>query len=620
LLVAPGWLVLDLLGLRRDRDAAEQTALAVGASLALAVVAMLWTTVAGVRWLRWPTVIVFCVGVVACIWRWPRGHRSKPSAAGGWPSDRGIGAAWPAWAVFATFVFALAVRLAMVRDLVAPAWVDSVHHALLASRIADLGGLSADLGPALATVSNTYHPGYHVIAALFTWLTDLGLPQAMLLLGQVLNALMVPAVYLLAVSLTADRGVGAAAALVTGLVSTYPAIYTNWGRYTQLAGLLVLCAAAALTLRALDSAGSSRPSRRAHVLLAALVIAGLALTHYRVLGFFVCLVAAYLLGQRYGRHTRWPVVRRDLATLSVIGIVALLVAGPWLARVARDLWFPELTRWPDPDPAKYNRFAWEYLTLGYGQQLLALAAVGAAWGVFRRARVVLTIIMWVALLLLMAAYGPAGLRLGSVVNYSSVEMVLFLPVSILVGYLAKELWTAWSESLPAAWLPFWRASAVVAAGAVALFGARSMLPTVGMETALVRRADLTAMAWIRDEVPAEATFLVNPAPWYPGACVGTDGGYWIAPVTGRRTLPPPALYAWGSFDRIEAVDRLCQGVLRYASDAERLAVLARANGISHVYLGPRGGPISASALVSSPRWTAVYARDGVRVFALVPEG
>ena len=62
----------------------------------------------------------------------------------------------------------------------------------------------------------------------------------MLILGQVLNALMIFPVYLLTNKLVKDKTAGIVAAFIIGLITVMPAYYTSWGRYTQLAGLLVL--------------------------------------------------------------------------------------------------------------------------------------------------------------------------------------------------------------------------------------------------------------------------------------------------------------------------------------------------------------------------------------------
>ena len=77
-------------------------------------------------------------------------------------------------------------------------------------------------------------------------------PQAVLLFGQMVNAATVPVAYLLAQRLTGRAWAGVLAALVTGLVSLMPAYYVNWGRYTQLAGQLILPVLMILTVETVE--------------------------------------------------------------------------------------------------------------------------------------------------------------------------------------------------------------------------------------------------------------------------------------------------------------------------------------------------------------------------------
>jgi len=180
-----------------------------------------------------------------------------------------------------------AVRMLAIRDLAAPAWVDSVHHTVVAPIIGETGRVPATYAPYVAVQQATYHFGFQADVAFFHWLTGLSLPQAMLIFGQVLNGLMALQVYLFASWLGVNRRGAFLAALIVGLVSTMPAYYVSWGRYTQLAGLAILPVAAVLTVRA------ARQLRKRTWALALLTLGGLTLTHYRVLAFYVCLMGAY---------------------------------------------------------------------------------------------------------------------------------------------------------------------------------------------------------------------------------------------------------------------------------------------------------------------------------------
>jgi hypothetical protein len=66
------------------------------------------------------------------------------------------------------------------------------------------------------------------------------------------NAATVPVAYLLAQRLTGRAWAGVLGALVTGLVSLIPAYYVNWGRYSQLAGQVILPVLMILTMETVE--------------------------------------------------------------------------------------------------------------------------------------------------------------------------------------------------------------------------------------------------------------------------------------------------------------------------------------------------------------------------------
>jgi hypothetical protein len=226
-LAAPGWLLLDFSGLRRRFDGGEQAALSIGLSLAVIPILMLWTSTLGMRWSRGAVLGAAVLLAALLLWRVLRHARSFRFG-------------WTGVILAGVFVFSLVVRLMMVRDLVAPAWVDPVHHALITRLILEGGSFPVSYAPYVELGPTVYHAGYHSAQAVFQWLSGLDLPDGMLIFGQVLNAASVFAVYLLTTSLTGDKRAALLAAWIAGLFTPMPAYYVSWGRYTQLAGLLIL--------------------------------------------------------------------------------------------------------------------------------------------------------------------------------------------------------------------------------------------------------------------------------------------------------------------------------------------------------------------------------------------
>jgi hypothetical protein len=625
LLLLPGWLLLDLAGLCRSFDLGEQVALATGLSVALVPVVLVWTGRVGLHWRQPAVVIAAALLVMLGAWRLLRRQIRGRDLESRTASRESIG--WR-WALAGIFALSLAVRLAMVRDYTVPAWVDSVHHALIAQLIVDEGSLPATYAPFIQADTASYHAGFHSLVATFHWLSGLDVARALLLLAQVLNALVVPAAYLLAKELTGDRIAGLVAALVVGLFSPMPAYYASWGRFTQLAGLLMLPVALVLTKRALillplpETAAGRQGVRndgkrwewmRAS-LLATLALSGLILTHYRVAAFFGCLLLAYLVGQRYGRGVRWRHLASDGWRVGLMGWGALVLTLPWFVPTLTTLWLPKLQTWSGTDPAAFSDFSWRYLTLGNGSYVLVLALVGLAWALALRRRFALTLLLWVGLLFVLASMGIWGLPGGGFVNYVSVEISLFFPLSVLVGYALSQLLAAWQSAVPAQWSGAFRGVVVLLFGMVVLYGAWALLPILNADTVLMRQADEPAIDWIRESTPGDARFLVNPAPWSAYMYAGHDGGYWISPLARRQTVPPPVLYGLGSREEIDAINRVCAAVGNLAQDPAALWSLLRKWGITHLYIGARGGVLSAKALDNSEYFSTVYTGDGAWVF------
>ena len=628
LLLLPGWLLFDLVGLGQHFEGGEKAALAVGLSLAIVPMLLLWTTVAGVNWNRLAVVgaVAFLSGVAG--WRSLRGLMGKsgvgrPILSTLWRELKSRWWGLEMWTLIGILLLSLAVRLIMVRDLAGPAWVDSVHHALISQLIVDTGALPTTYTPLVAVDMATYHPGFHSVVAAFHWLSGLDIPGALLLTGQVLNALMVIATYLLAKEMTGDGIAGLVAALVVGLFSPMPAYYASWGRYTQLAGLLILPAALVLARRLLIPEHVTRQTMggRLHnvrlLALAAIALGGLVLTHYRVTAFYGGFLLAFLVVGRSDPGSYWQKLKGSSLRLGLLTITAATLTLPWLLPTWTALWLPKLFAWSGGEPSAYIDFSWDHLLPGQGKYVVALALTGLGLALVRRQRFAITLMVWVVLLLLLASLGPLGLPGGGFVNFVSIEIMLFLPMAVLGGYLVSQFLTAWREILLPRQEAMYRGTISAIAIAVALLGAWTLPSILNADNVLLREADRQAMAWIQENTPEDARFLVNPLYWSNHLYTGNDGGYWIGPLAGRQTIPPPLLYGLGSEAEIAAINDACASVIARAEDAEALWILLQDLGVSHVFIGARGGVLSVQVLEDSDRYHSLYAQDGVWVFQVL---
>jgi hypothetical protein len=593
----------------------------------------------------------------------------------------------------------------MIRNISAPPWVDSVHHALITRLIMENGLFPSDYFPYLDIPVNAYHTGFHSVLAVFHWASGLDLLQGILIFGQVLNTLLLAGVYFFTTSLTKDRQAGVFAALIAGIFSPMPAYYTSWGRYTQLAGLAIMIAASGMILhffsnqfrpRDIFSKQCIRFSWRT-ITLVTILSAGLFLTHLRVVTFYALLLAALLLVRGVGSYQlnlgvgdwiqnrlsavrgRFPKSVTNLPTnhapnysqahylgqlnaqlsdstqippdrlattgetrsslpkprvpiikwtpnldemasesflLVLVALLACLLVLPNLIPTLGELVIPKLRAWSSGEPASaFNDFNWAFLTTAWGRQVLVLAGLGLIIGILSARRYALVFLIWVAWMFLLSNLDALGLPGANLVSDLSVEIILFLPISCLAGVFVSVL----TETLIHAFPQPYRRLTYTLVGLVAVifsfWAARSLATILNPVTFLYRPQDRLGIDWIAENIPEGETVAINPFSWGYGLYAGNDGGYWIAPLTGHPTLPPPVIYGLtNSLDYFSQIDRTSQAVLENGSDPPALYAALKGADIQYIFTGERGGPIDADALRASPLFENLFEAQGVAVF------
>lgn len=638
LLFAPGYLLERALPGPRPPTVAR---LAVWLALSLSVVPLLyqWAWVARLPLgdlALWGTAAALAAAALAAAWRDLGSPLPPASPEGVWA------AALTAAIVGATVV----IRLAHIEGLALPPWVDSVHHALMVRLAAETGSAPVSLEPYMPVRDLPYHWGYHVVIATAMRLGGTGLPETLLLSGQLLNALHALTAASLAVALWRRPAAGPVAALVAGLVSLMPAYYLSWGRYTQLAGLLMVPGLAVIWQQGLAGRG------RGWWAAAALALAGLNLVHFRVLLLAGALLAALSLAWAVG--TPWAALRGRVAAALAAILAAVALTAPWLALLAGRALLPALADGGLAGGGSYNALNEGLLWAEPNRLLAALAMAGGLVGLALRRAAAATLALWVGLMALMAnpwllAYllVALGLALGGaavarrspalvgaglalllsaalgpppyfwLITNDVVAISLFLPFAALIGGGAAVLYGRLGALGPAAAraLPWAWAVALAAAG---VWGASAMGSRVlNQTTVLARPADRAAIAWAAASTPPDARFLVNAAPWLPTARRGADGGWWLLPLAGRATTMPPVLYVYGPPDYVARVNAVADAVIGYAPGREQAILdLIAAEGVTHIYLTEGVGPLTAAIFAGRPGFTQVYAQDGVTIFAV----
>jgi hypothetical protein len=520
------------------------------------------------------------------------------------PSD------WPRNLVLIIGVAAiLAWRFYQVKDLVLPAWVDSLHHVLIVQVILQNGGVPATLDPVLP-VPFYYHFGFHVLAAVFAFWSGLPAQQAVLVIGQVLNAGVALSIYRLGASLWGDWRRAGTAALLAGFVSQMPAYYVTWGRYTLLAGLVLLPLAMAVSIDLVHQRGP----RRLQIIQLGLLTGGVLLAHYfaaLLLALFLLFLGAQTLWgdmreHRGFRSAQWP------ALLGTAGGGAVL-ASPWILRVWH--FSKESVKVQAISPAQpvdavyfpnYLSYLWRMAGPNRNYLLLALALLGLillVWHSRGRALAGWTIVLGLISL-------PWGIHLNPFRPDHAV-IVLFLPVTLL----ATDFLFTVGERIQRGGL----ASAAKVGLAAALlsllvWGVWETRDILNPTTVLASEADLDAIHWIEVNTPPNARFFINVTHWQYGIYRGVDGGWWIDLLTGRETMLPPVMYALGDSEYYNRINSWAEQASHVEGCTDGFKDLIRAAGLTYIFLGKEPGALRPDEVSACPYLSMVYQQGGVSIY------
>lgn len=593
-LIVPGWAWLSIFP-SQGSDLLERLAEAAGVSMAISAALALVAFLLGGRL----TSLFIAGGYGLCLLLIVAGQWRRAAARLDWGALAGLGG----------FAALLVWRFYQARELVVPAWVDSVHHVFIIQKILENGGIPADLGPQMP-VAFFYHFGFHVLAAAYTLLARLDAAQAVLWLGQMLNALAALSIYRLGVVLWADRRRAALAGLLAGFVLQMPAYYLTWGRYTLLSGLVILPLAMAAALE-LDSAARRGAAPWGTALRLALLTASACLSHYLAAGLLALFV---IVLSAAGLREAWQ--KRRLAALPwrMLGAAALggLLAAPWLWRtwmLGSRLASLEMAAPPLEDA--FSSLTSLYNLLGPARnRLLLLLALPGLFLALRRPRL-RPLAVWAGLLALLCL--PWGPRFNPF-RPDQIAIVLFLPAALLLS----ELLFAASQALGRIWRPRGgQAALLLATLGLLAWGMAETRNILNPSTVLATQADLNALQWVTLNTPSAARFFINPRLWQTASYRGVDGGYWLLPLTGRQSMLPPVIYGWGPRWLVRQVNDWAGRALRLTGCTPAFWALADEAKLDYVYIKEGYGSLQPSALAGCERLLLVYRKEGVYIYEIL---
>jgi hypothetical protein len=385
-------------------------------------------------------------------------------------------------------------------------------------------------------------------------------------------------------------------------------------------------------------------------------LGGLALTHYRVLIIAVLFIAAYLiLAVRSGRlgelirKTFWVGAGAGLLFLPwfihvfagrIMRILAVKVSTPAVPASGAA---PQFSALGDP-LASLPAWMWLLLPLAIG------------WGLWRREKGAALVSLWWFISLLAANPQWLGLPGAGTIDGYTVMIATYFPASIILGASAGWLIQIFEKRISSPtygnitggesrkrWPDIAGGIAGIRNGqallavllllgvlGIGLYGARERIRDLHpVEFALVTRPDIRAAAWIQENIPAQARFLVNAFfAFNDTTVVGSDAGWWLPLLAKRSTTLPPINYAFevhpqaGSEPLINTLTRKIQE--KGLEDSEVLEWLKELE-VTHIYIGQQQGRVNYTGpygfdpqqLLKSHHFRLVYHEDRVWIFEII---
>lgn len=618
----------------KDRDFAQRLASAMGFSLALTALGALLTYYANLELNG--ILLVAIYGLLALL------------ALAGWLRRRpSLHLTWGFGATMLLCGLVIAWRLYQARSLALPPWVDSVHHTLIVRMILDRGGLRGDMLPYLP-VPFYYHFGFHSLTAVFAFFAKLTPDRAVLIMGQVLNAGVCLAVYRLGAAVWRDARRGLAAALLVAFFTQMPAYYLTWGRYTLLAGLLLMGLGMAEVVEfARDyQPGDGKPWGFA--LRLGLLTAGVLLCHYLaalLLALFLVVVGLYLAGRdlRSWRSSCTPAPARieglassfilppssfhlweGWAPLLLSTACGALLALPWVWRtwnysigqIFIEVVLPAELGGQGIN-ASYASYLWYLSGPVRNYWLLLLGGLGLLWALLDDRRQAASVSELVAVWGALVGLGclPIGVNLAPFHPHHMV-MVVFLPAALLAG----SLLVACSDALGKVVRRTWLGPAVLGLVLLLLciWGLRETANILNPVTVFANAADRQALDWASANTPPEARFFINTALWQGDVYRGVDGGWWLLPYTGRQTLLPPVVYSWGTSAYVNQINTWAKTASQLKTCSADFWQLVAGARLDYVYVHQGLGSLQPEGLKDCPRLELVYNQQGVYIYQVNP--
>ena len=481
------------------------------------------------------------------------------------------------WILLGLFGISIICRLAYVSKALIPTYFDSAQHYLyIKNIIADVAYPNGDNTLQWLT-TNYYHLGFHILAAFLTTTLHTDIKSTMLILGQMILAVIPISVFFMVKHESGSNSAGFFAALLAGFGWYMPAHAVDWGKYPALASLPLIQFALSLAylLTRQKNTLSMKKRRWLHLLLALSILTSI-FFHSRSLIVFGVVFLAWIIDM--GRQKLPRILQTIVIFVPMLGILFEII---FIQR--HDILKPLV------DP---------YINNGFLITLMVLALMFFAIKFYPKLAFICIVSIF---LLIISIFIPiivvAGYENLTFLDRPFVEMILYLPLSLLGGLGLAGLFQYGQQNTT---IPLEKIVGSLLIGII-IINAYSHYDFYPSDCCnIVGTDDLTAIAWMDSNLPADARVLISTTELIllpsasSQAAVGADAGIWISPLTNRQTLSMPYN---SNFAMRETLDILCKRNVNYIYIGEM--------GQTFDYIQIRSNPAWYKPLLSMPK-TGVY--------------
>ena len=184
--------------------------------------------------------------------------------------------------------------------------------------------------------------------------------------------------------------------------------------------------------------------------------------------------------------------------------------------------------------------------------------------------------------------------------------------------MATTAWALWGWFEQQHWLT--QVVVYVGLGGLIMYTLQFSVPhqinILNQTTVLAESADLPALEWLDQNLPPDAHIASSSWRWLNQTWSAQDGSAWLVPLYNRSSTIPPADYGYNPALTaiIQPFNEQAKAIPDWSTpDA---AQFLRDSGVTHVYIGARGGFLKPEQVAANPAMELLFAENGVFIFAL----